>query len=69
MPSGLDDFLLSSLDMYLPSSGMEIIIIWYDKWLLPLVFFTHKIHVEYLSIQLYTSSDRGFAKDSATERK
>ena len=24
MPSGPDDFLLSSLDIYLPSSGMEI---------------------------------------------
>ena len=24
MPSGPDDFLLSSLDIYLPSSGLEI---------------------------------------------
>ena len=56
MPSGPDDILLSSLDIYLPSSGMEIYGM--TNGSCPRVFRSQN-----------TSSDRGFAKHSATEKK
>ena len=67
MPSGPDDFLLSSLDIYLPSSGMEIYGM--TNGSCPRVLRSQNSCRIFEYSGSYTSSDRGFAKHSATERK
>ena len=63
MPSGPDDFLFSSLGMYLPSSGMEIYGM--TNGPCPRVFRSQKSRriFEHSESYIYTSSDRGFAAD------
>ena len=63
MPSGQDDFLLSSLDIYLPSSGMEIYGM--TNGSCPRVFRSQNSCRIFEHSESHTSSNRGFA----TEKK
>ena len=64
MPSGPDDFLLSSLDIYLPSSGMEICGM--TNVSCPRVFRSQN---SYRIFEHSDKSDRGFAKINVLPKK
>ena len=67
MPSGPDDLLLSILDICLPSSGMEIYGM--KNGSCPRVFFSQNSCRIFEQSEWYATPDRGFAQNSATERK
>ena len=67
MPSGPDEFLLSSLDTYLPSSGMEIYGM--TNGSCPRVFRSQNSCRIFEHSESYTSSDRGFIKKTFCYRK